>query len=219
MKDSSAGKKGITLIELLTVIFILGLVSTLAYQVAREGMSIWTKGRARFETWHSGRQLLEKMTRELQSTYPLSPSLKLTFAKGKGESSYPFEGSSRRIQFVSTVSFPPARISGKPGLGEIEYSLERTADGTKGGLRRRVKTLWGTLASDSLEPGIVGLKIRYWKPTRGWVKEWKQGKGPGKGSLPQAVEITIRVKEGQKRKQLRTFSTVVYLPVTAIVKR
>jgi hypothetical protein len=70
-----------------------------------------------------------------------------------------------------------------------------------------------------LEKGIVGLKIRYWEPTRGWVKKWKQEKGPIKGSLPQAVEITIRVKEGQRRKQVRTFSTVVYLPVTGIVKR
>ncbi len=219
MKDSLSGKKGITLIELLTVIFILGLVSTLAYQVAREGMSIWSKGRARFETWHSGRQLLERMTRELQSAYPLSPGLKFTFTKPNKESSYPFEGNSRRIQFVSTVSFPPARISGKPGLGEIEYSLERTADGSKAELRRRVWTLWGIPASDRLEEGVVGLKIRYWEATRGWVKEWKQEKGPGRGGLPQAVEITIRVEEGQKREKIKTFSTVVYLPVTGIVKR
>lgn len=218
MKASSARRKGTTLIELLIVIFILGLVMTVAFRLVREGMTVWREGEVRLEAQRRGRRALEKISRELRSIYPPPPDLKFTFAEGNEELSYIFEGSSQRIKFVTAISFPPTRISGKPHLAKIEYFLDWPGEDAGGGLRRRVKTFLGVLISDSLEEGIVGWDIRYWEPITGWVDEWKLEKEPIKGSLPLAVKITIQMKEGREREQIRAFSTMVHLPVSRYVR-
>lgn len=207
MRDCFKQRKGITLLELLAVIAIVGLVFTVAYRVVSESMDFWRGRRARFEAWHTGRQTLRRATRELRSTFPILSDTRLTFEEQERKSKLLFEGREDGIRFVSIVGSQALRTSGEPGLREIEYSLVQPVDGGKGGLRRRVKTVEGRLISNSLEEEVVGLHMRYWHSEGGWVVTWLDRK-----NIPQAVEITIEVREGRDR--TRSFSATVHLPVT-----
>lgn len=204
MRDSTAQRKGVTLFELLAVIFILGIVFSIAYRGARKGIDSFQERRIRFEVWNTGRTFLWRMARELRCTFPAS------FEEGEGRRVNLLEGSGDRIRFVSTVSSPRALKPDRPALGQIEYFIQRRTDGGGQVLRKRVQTLEKSIVSDRLEEGIVGLRLLYWHPDGGWVGEW----GSNMRSLPRSVKVTIEVKGGKQNTQKRFFSTVVHLPAS-----
>ena len=142
------------------------------------------------------RLALERFAADLRASFYSESALCSGFV-GEDETNGAFD--TDRLTFVTTASSARPTGVGVCDLTEVEYFIGDDEEAGERGLCRRPKVLLAAVAEDeeaaaSLAEQIVGLNLRYFGGLD-WEDSWDAS---AKGGLPQAIEITVWVREGSK---------------------
>lgn len=194
--------RGMTLIEVIIAIAILGMISLLLYG-AFDSLSRGKKGEAmRAERARQGREALARITREMSSAY-LSAHVPLTQALLSNRTAFVAEGGGfARVDFTAFAHRRMLRDSPESDQAEIGYYVVRDPDrNDKYDLVRREQTpidyepKQGGVAAVMAED-VESFQIRYLDPiTTAWTEQWNSTQVAGQPNrLPFEVHVTLVLK-------------------------
>lgn len=160
-------QRGLTLLEVLIALALVGLVGVIAVLSLRLVSHAWERGEVALDTTERVRFVTDLMTRELRSALPYMVRL------SEDEQAVAFSGGPTSVRFV-TVTRGLAAAVPEGGLREVTYALG------SGGLYRTEAP-----ASDRhffepsrgvsvlLEPGLIELSLQYLhRPSGTWHDSW-----------------------------------------------
>jgi prepilin-type N-terminal cleavage/methylation domain-containing protein len=197
---------GLTLIEVLIGIFVLGLISMALAQVTW----LTTKGARNLEQraalYHTARVAMQRMREDLSMAFILKPT----------KSSVGRDISKFKTGFIGeTDTVTLTTLSGRRYIAdeiaadqrEVSYAVERLEDypdfepfpfgeNVMQLKRREDKSLDDDIAeggeSVTLVEGIVKLELKYWDSDEGdWVDSWDSTQRAKENKLPGAVQISL----------------------------
>lgn len=206
-----AGRRGVTLLEVLVALTILALISTLIYG-AFDGMSRSKESLGKInERHHQGRSALARIARELQSAFISAHEPLLVTASTRttifiGQDSRPAD----RIDFTSFSHRRLRENAKESDQNEISYYDSRDPDvsGKTDLVRREDKVI-------DLEPekgGVVNVvaediesfELQYYDPiSRDWTDTWDSSQPAAQfGRLPMFVKVSLEIKGPDPRKPI-----------------
>lgn len=208
-------QKGLTLLELLIAMTILGLILVILGSALRISYNAIKIKDRNIERVHRARIVTEQIAQELRSAYRLS----LT---GTTEDVKIFQGGPDRISFVTTT---PLRTRGlvSSGLKEVTFSIGKdNATGRRGLMLREDLIPHGELFEEGkgylvmLDPGVAAMQCRYFgspegenETTRpaGWEERWESQ------NLPRAVEVQLTYEDPDEGKAIELPPVTLVLPL------
>lgn len=160
-------QRGLTLLELLIALGLVGLVGAIALLSLRLASHAWERGEAKLDTAQRVRFVTDLLTRELSSALPYMVRL------NDDEQMVAFIGGPTLVKFM-TVAGSLATAVPEGGLREVTYALG------PGGLYRieapasdRQFLELGRGVSLPLEPGVTQLSLQYLQRSSGtWQESW-----------------------------------------------
>ncbi|MFQ6672535.1 MAG: type II secretion system protein J [Candidatus Tectimicrobiota bacterium] len=216
-------QRGLTLLELIIAMTILGLIFVILGAALRISYNAIERGEKHMERIHRARVITELIAQELRSTYRFTPF-------GAAKKVITFKGEPDRFSFVTTA---PLRTRGLRHSGLKEVTLTVEADATTGrrGLVLREDIIpHGTLFEEDkgfrmmLDPTVAALRCRYFgtpgaktKPPRParWEERWESDRPP------KAVEVLLEFQppeDGNGMEELPPLTLVVPIEQTVEVK-
>lgn len=194
--DTLTLRKGFTLLELLITASLIALMGLAIYATFARGLAVWERGNKADIAEEELRFGLEKMAKELRSSFNFS--------------GIEFKGSEDEISFPTYVN--TAHIAGTPSweVGEVSYSYDSKK---KSFFRKEASYI--DLFQDELPereeiiPQIKDLEISYYffdaiGRTYKWKDSWAD-----KESFPLGVRVALTIESGEDEKE---FVKTVYLP-------
>lgn len=224
---------GLTLVELIIVVAILGIFMSSLFAVFKNSLDAWKKSEARLAVYQNARMVLDQMTRDIQPAI-FDPANGI-YAKGyeKGSGIKP-SSAGDEFFFVSAISG-----AGDADVAEIGYWID-----SKNVLRRHYDVAdkgenpaldFNFTTPDGIEYpddefglNITDLQFKFHYRTEdlGWAvtddANWDaasdkvanytaDGAAQNPDGLPNGVEIEITVMDPTEREEQK-FSTMVYIP-------
>lgn len=207
------GRKGLTLLEILIVVSIIGMVSASLSVAFRSGVLAWSKASSRLELYQNVRVALDQISRDLVGAIEIEGSSTLAGTAGAG---------------TAPDSLKFFTMSGG-NIYELEYTVVDTdTDTVPDTMKRRYvenpsdydfgTADAGASGTEDVAYGISNLQLKYWNgdgasPTTGWdtnaLDDWTAN------GLPRALRITVTATYKNQMTgadETRPFETVVYLP-------
>ena len=165
-----AQKRGMTLIEMMVALAIVGILSAMTYASMSYAMEAQERSRMVHGRYHAARLTLERLKRELSTAF-----LSLHQSEDK-RTITTFEGDRSRVLFVSSSHEPIQRNARQSDQVEIEYKLERM-DGDQVLVRRVKQYIDDSPGKGGHEEVVVtGVKaffIEYYdKNKEDWRSDW-----------------------------------------------
>lgn len=162
-----SNQRGLTLLELLIALGLVGLVAGIALGSLRLASHAWERGEARLDTAQRARFVTDLLTRELRSALPYWVRI------NEKEQMVAFSGASTSVKFLTTAGGLTTAVP-EGALREVTYAL------APGGLYRveapasdRQFVESGRGVPVQLEPGVVELSFRYLQRSTGaWLDSW-----------------------------------------------
>jgi general secretion pathway protein J len=222
-RASPARTRGMTMIEVMVAIAILGMVAVLIHGVM-DSLSRGRKGEGmRAERAHQGREAMQRIVRDLSGAFlslhvnPL-PALQTERTAFVGKSSPPFD----RLDFTAFAHLRTERDAHESDQAEVGYFVVKDPDvPDKMDLVRREQT---PIDYEPLKGGIVNVvaedvekfDVRFMDPTTSqWVETWDTMQITGQPNrMPLEVEITL-VLRGVGPGPAYSYTTKVFLPIQA----
>jgi general secretion pathway protein J len=221
VKHPRSGSRGMTLIETMVAVAVMGMVAVLVYGVM-DSLSRGKKAEGmRSERAHAGREALGRITRDLSAAYlslhnPLNIALVTQKTAFVGKSASPYD----RLDFTAFAHQRTTRDSKESDQCEVGYFVVKDPDvDGKMDLVRREQT---PIDIDPLKGGIVNViaedvaefDVRFLEPMTGqWLETWDSTQLTGQPNrLPLEVEIRLSlngVGDGPPYK----YTTKVFLPI------
>ncbi len=224
MPRKGARDSGFTLVELMLVMAILGILTTLMWGSFSQAVRSKKKVESAQERIHTVRAALMRMTREIEMAY-LSENNDASVQEQRTR----FQGTSHpSIDELVFSSFAHQRLRADVAEADtslISYYAEPDADDPHitNLMRRETRRIQAadptTIAGEAyiLCPDIARLKFSYWdQRKKEWTEEWKWN-SPGVDRLPVHVHITLTVYD-QDGRELR-FSSDASIHMTEKVAR
>lgn len=206
-----SNQRGLTLLELLIALGLVGLVAAIAVLSLRLASHAWERGEAKLDTAQRVRFLTDLLTRELRSALPYLLRL------NEKEQMVAFSGAPTSVKFM-TVTGGLTAAAPEGALREVTYAFG------PGGLYRieapasdRQFVESGRGVSVQLEPRVTHFSLRYLhRPSGSWQESWAptvisikpEGAPPAReqqeidpaGLFPGAVavDLTLRSEEGRE---------------------
>ena len=183
-------RAGLTLIEILTVIAILGIISSLVYKSVIDSIKVWRQEESEFTTWHNGTRVMTAISKDLRTL----------------KAGHSLEG----INLSSDTGTPEDRLEftiiSKTGESDweerlVSYMLAEKDNSARELYREDKVTGADSAIRRSFGKDITGFNIRYWSKITGWVDSWDKGT-----EIPEAVEVSVSLKGNDN------LSTVVHIP-------
>jgi prepilin-type N-terminal cleavage/methylation domain-containing protein len=198
-------KKGFTIVELLVAAVILVILIGSITAVFLAANRSWTQSEARLQIYQNARNSLNRMSKEIASSFASSSvNFELTDSDYSG-GSYDND----QLTFVAAYNFEPD--SGEYDLTHLGYRLD-TTDSDNPVLQRYKKDFSSSYDGSPLDSNcwkemalyIISLNFRCHDGSD-WKNSWSSS------SLPEAVEITIQVQDKQERYDPKEFKSTVYI--------
>ncbi len=192
-------QKQFTLVELLTYGALLSLVMTVSFQMLMLAFEHWETSREQQDAWRQARQALVMFGQDLRSMRRVTEQA--------GGSRTLLRGEQAAVQFAA---WTPTETADRPAT-RVEYCLVPNEDSAELSLCRRVRAPDGKVLSQSSFDRIDDVSFQYRARTArddSWAGAWPSQKS----SLPGAVEMTIRFREGARQGRERHLSTRVFVP-------
>ncbi|MGF1447126.1 MAG: type II secretion system protein GspJ [Pikeienuella sp.] len=172
---------GLTLLELLVALTLLGLIGVMVAGGVRFGVAVWDRGSARASETVETRVALTAIRRLLAAAEPVR------FRDGTRDPPVAFDGRPDSIDWVGAM---PARIA-PPGEHRLTLALE---DGTlvlrHAALDDRAQALPATATRAPLLGEVAAVALRYYGEDAagvpGWQPSWR-----GRTTLPELVALRI----------------------------
>jgi prepilin-type N-terminal cleavage/methylation domain-containing protein len=166
---------GFTLMELLVVLAIMGVASTMGMVTFARMNSIWSETKGRTDMDRKAEDALKSIREDLATVVsPGSTGAPLAGMTGNAQDSR-FWG----VAFANdSIVIPVA------GAQSVTYAIERTKDGAN--LVRKVGPLYGGKSVDQVvATDVLQLRIEYADSAGAWQKDWKGD------TLPEAVRVSV----------------------------
>ena len=205
IKNTKHSQRGVTLLEILVSLAVIGLIATLIYG-ALDGMAKSRDGLARIgDRYHQGRSALSRITRELQSAFisahsPINPALATRTTLFLGTDS----SKTDRVDFTSFSHRRLARSAHESDQCELSYFTSRDPDD-----RNKLDLVRREDASIDLDPGKDGpvlvvaediseFNLRYFdQVTQQWTDSWDSSQATGQfGRLPSQIKVDLILNHG-----------------------
>ena len=181
-------ERGLTLIELVVAITILGILTTVLFSGLRTGLRAWSRGSAEIDDVRSTQAGLSLLRGQIQGALPV-----LFFPGSEGPQSVSFSGDRYRLRLITRSSFrdgpsapprwaelvwQPSADSGRLTLKESPVLSPSNAPGSE--------ALWQGVVLEAKEFRFEYLPRRTPEQTTGWVDAWS---GTGL-QMPAAVRVS-----------------------------
>ena len=192
-------RKGFSLIELLTVLFILSIILLVLPRLFKGTTQLTKKIEYKMNKFSSVQMAFDQMKRELQSL--MVSHRGNVYCLGKSSPLY--------LHFVTYIA-----DEGISGICEVVYYYN-SQDNT---LRRHLEVDADFVLEEQFQSqddeifcnNVTGFDILYYDGEN-WVGQWDSSMGgPNEGIAPKAVSITVVFKDNGRPKQ---FFNVIHLPV------
>jgi len=189
---------GLTLIEVIVTLTVLGLIVVILFSAFRLGLSAWDRGETVKEEDQKVRILSELLSRQIKSAFPYRVRTE------KAEGDYlAFEGRSQSLKFVSSL---PMKRNRSEGFVYTLYQYEE--NGTEGGrlLFYEERALRKGFfeeepkreKAETLIEGISKFSFEYYQEEDSsknqmeqWFQEWD---GREKKELPKAIRVNLSLR-------------------------
>ena len=230
-------KKGLTLVEILVVIVIFSIISSVLFMVFKAGLDSWRRTESHLEIYQNARMALDMITRDLRAAM-LDPSYLnssgnpyITFRGFDSTSASGWRTNSIGDEMYFVAALNPTDLTAVFDLCKVGYWLD--GKGTADTRDNELQRFYGFQASptpnydftsgnsDKVALYTTQLNFRYWddnaSPVPAFVDTWDSGAGGAQnGRLPTMVEVTITVREPNPidpaNPKTETFVTNVYIP-------
>lgn len=228
MKGIDNPKSGVTLIELLVGIALLGVVMAGAYEVLQSASSVSNRQQQAALASQTGWQILQQMSRELRAAVPAEgrvplrgedSTLPATRALSSPARDLPadFAGGRLPADTINFLSVARGAISPHREFGSVEYALFRNKEGKVTGLSRRFAAIEEPLSGSPRvlhSPQIIAMDCHYRGEEGEWESEWTAP------ALPVAVRLKIWVRTSLPGEKVEAdvYRTVVHLPASKEMK-
>lgn len=226
---------GVTLIELLVGLLIIGMIVTSVYTAFNCSRNSWQVGETMVQRYQNVRAALDMMSREIACALINDSNGNYRMDFFGADSSSPPPG--WRTDSVGDELYFIARLEGATAdLCEVGYYVtDEDGDGTADVLRRFYVTdnaspanyeyefdsPTGNSAGAELALNVTGLDFEYfngsnWETDHEWDSRRNgfngaSSDGAEKGTLPRAVMIRIAVQDSKKLQAAQAFYTIVYV--------
>ena len=205
---------GVTLIELLVSLLIMGIIIVSVHTAFDCGKQSWQVGEALVQRYQNARGALDMMAREISAMCLTISSIY--------ETGLIYDGTSGNKSFRFAAS-----IYGNDGdwdLCKIAYRYDGGNEIERSFLTDFTKL---TLPPSSWQPLVLNLyrenpsdpdplEFRWWNSSSSQFEAgpWNSTiiGGSNEGQIPEAIEISITVRDDKKYADPRTFKTIVYIP-------
>jgi len=187
-------RRGLTLIELMIVVGILGIVVLMLNTVFKTGFDAWNKSEVRLEIYQNARVVLDQISRELPGA----------FVGGGAE----FEGINANpdtIEFVTSFA---------GSLYQIQYVLDSTTNTLKRYYDENPVYSAISYTEVKFGSGVSDIQFLYLPlgSAGGWGSADEQNEWIGASitTLPEAVKVKIKLRDKENNEY--PFETIIYLP-------
>ncbi len=225
-------KKSFTLIELLVASAILGILVTICFVSFKTGSDSWIKSEARIQRYQNARGALEQMVREVASALVNNSSgtdrLDFCGFDESAQSGWEADSTADEVFFIPAIDFsadenPPDMDLCKAGywLRGSDNTLMRNFNTADKSETPPLRYNFDENSSNQLSLHVTDLQFEYKKSGGNWQPTWDSrrngfngatGDGSERGTLPEAIRITITVQDEKAFEGTQDFSTVVVLP-------
>jgi general secretion pathway protein J len=221
LRSNKAGRRAMTLLEILVSLGILGMISILIYG-AFDGMARGKKGESlRVDRARQGRLAVDRMAREIQTAFlsahqPQNLALLTRNTAFVGQSAREFD----RLDFSAFAHLRIERDAKESDQCEIGFFVVK--DPAVTGKMDLVRREQSPIDLEPLKGGVVNvlaenvesLDIRYLDAMTGqWVETWDTMQVTGQpGRLPLEVRISLTMKE-VKNDPAYVYTTKVMIPI------
>ena len=212
-------RRGFTILEVLLSSVIVAMVLTIVYAAFSVGSRACRFGAERAQIFHTARIAMQDIIQSIENL-EYGQTNYLSMIGDQGSASY--EGTSvgdDELTFATTTS--PALLDGQwqAGLARVRYRINhdldprgRDTEGEKlSGLEKLVSRVEDEDLDDAyaveLSRDVVGLSFRYYDETdfdKSWDSDIKE-------RLPEYVEITLHVREGENIHLLRSGALIPHM--------
>jgi general secretion pathway protein J len=183
-------KKGFTLFEMMVALTIITIIATALYASLRVGMQTYKKQEECNYLHQNLRNAVFLLSRDLRCAF-MSANSDIIFSGDPGKNQSLSEA---RISLVTCQSSVLQRAG---GLSTVEYYIDNDPQTPCSGLVRVDHGFPQTEERNvcqEIAPLVEGLRLRYYNGSE-WQDEWGQSDPSQLHTLPQAVEITVTVKD------------------------
>ena len=198
-------KNGVTLIELLVAIVIVGIIVASIYTAFDCGKNSWQVGETMSQRYQNARGILETMSREIATAMVDTVSVPYhIYCIGKADAFY-FTGPLGSLAVTDNLYRAGYWWKSSSEKGEKPGVLVR-------GFEEREDSkphyTFAGLDNQPLGVHVKDLDFRYYNGSS-WASDWNSGNDSNE--LPQAIEIKLTVEDNYNIKS-REFTTVVSIP-------
>jgi len=182
-------RRCMTLVELLVGMTLVVALLGFGFAAVREMNEVWGRGRNRFDTRHTARKIVERLSGDLRCAV-------------RADAAAPFVGEPDSLRFPATVRKPG--VADAPPVLIVDYSVVTSETGS--GLRRRLSTPEGEFVGERIETGVAAIAAAYRHPDGSWADRW-EGTVP-----PTAVRIEVRAAPPDNGSPAPAFPVLVTIP-------
>ena len=187
-------QRGLTLIELVIALSLVGALLVIMFSGLRVGLTAWSRGEGRAELLEHERNIEQLVARTLGGSFPYRDR---AGTGSENKTGLLFQGVSERLAFVTVA--PPVPSSVPIAFTAVTFSLE---SGVRPGLAIRQKALpnldpFELVEPIFVDPAVTALRFRYRREVGDpWEERWDATK---ETALPLAVEVTLSTLFGGRR--------------------
>ena len=214
--------RGLTLIEVVVTMTILGFILVIVYQVFRLGIVSWEKGESGAEEYQKIRIVSRLLSQQVKSAFPYEIKTQ------KAEGNYlAFEGKKQSLRFVSAFAARSKRPEGlvfavydykEGGIGQGSLVLYEQRVLNKDFFEEALKKDSGV----TLLEGLSEIRFEYFREadpennkTEEWVDEWNAKE---EKKLPGAFRMTVTFRDEKGGKQKSPMTLMASIPANKIDK-
>ena len=190
-------KKAFTLIEILVAMAILVILIGSTIAIFRASTASWRKGEMRAQRYQQARFILQRMTKEISSLFPVSLAGPHCL------------GSADRFHFISSSGDAPG------ALIEVGYWLNEDAEELMRSYQSSPDYDFGTFDEEELLcENVTAFNFQY-SMADTWQENWDSRPGSVQaGLLPKAVRIEFVLRDERAQHQ-ESFGTIVTIASAA----
>lgn len=215
MMKNLKSTKGFTLIEIIVVLTVLAIFSSLSYFILHEALSNMQKERVSLSHYKVAGETLRELSNQLRALYWNSATGE-GFLHGQDGS---YSSKSGKALPGDRVAFSVHGVVSAPVdyIHEVDYLINLEGLNEKGqkiaGLEKRLRSVEEKELTETFEPQVIGLDIKYWDSSLSppsWVDSWNSHE---RKKFPKAIWLTVGVAGEGLDHEVKTFSTIVNLPM------
>lgn len=189
---------GMTLVEVLVTLTILGILAVSIYTVFKSGLDAWSKAKTRLEIYQNARVIIDQLTKELQGAFV-----------GGGATFTGTDGTTDAVEFVANIltseKYAPNFKYEVPEIFKIHYYVDEATHILKRDSIKNPADYTSTVYTDSIDFGFMVSNIQFQYLAVGSAN-WTATPD----TLPDAVKISLTLVDSDNN--LYPFETKVHLP-------